>query len=55
MIYFCCDERRRNAVRAHATLNGIDFLEVVDDPATRPSSGSARCRALHQAPGHPLR
>ncbi len=34
MIYFCCDdERRRNAVQAHATLNGIDFLEVSDDPA----------------------
>lgn len=32
MIYFCCeDERRRNAVREHPTLNGIDFLEVSDD------------------------
>jgi len=32
MIYFCCDDdRRRNAVKAHDTLNGIDFLEVVDD------------------------
>jgi hypothetical protein len=28
--YFCCDERRRNEVLAHPTLNGIDFLEVVD-------------------------
>lgn len=34
MIYFCCeDERRRNAVRDHPTLNGIDFLEVKDDPS----------------------
>jgi hypothetical protein len=34
MIYFCCDDqRRRNAVQAHTTLNGIDFLEVSDDPA----------------------
>ncbi|HJU53444.1 MAG TPA: hypothetical protein VJ715_02690, partial [Pyrinomonadaceae bacterium] len=33
MIYFCCDEKRRNAVAAHATLNGIEFLEVSDDPA----------------------
>jgi hypothetical protein len=33
MIYFCCDERRRAAVRSHATLNGIDFLEVVDSEA----------------------
>ena len=32
-IYFCCDEFRRNAVRKHATLNGIDYLEVQDDPA----------------------
>jgi hypothetical protein len=33
VIYFCCDERRRQALRGHPTLNGIDFLEVVDDPA----------------------
>ncbi|HEX6649345.1 MAG TPA: hypothetical protein VF075_07390, partial [Pyrinomonadaceae bacterium] len=32
MIYFCCDdERRRNAVKNHPTLNGIDFLEVRDE------------------------
>lgn len=31
MIYFCCDERRREAVRLHGTLNGIDFLEVDPD------------------------
>jgi hypothetical protein len=30
--YFCCDERRRNDVLAHPTLNGIDFLEVLDNP-----------------------
>src|SRR5439155_7782635 len=29
--YFCCDDRRRDAVAAHKTLNGIDFVEVVDD------------------------
>lgn len=34
-IYVCCDERRRDAVRAQHTLkgvdfNGIDYLEVVD-------------------------
>lgn len=33
MNYFCCDERRRNSVAAHDTLNGIEFLEVSDDPA----------------------
>ena len=33
MIYHCCDQLRRNAVDAHATLNGIDYLEVVDKDA----------------------
>jgi len=33
MIYFCCDARRRQALRGPSTLNGIDFLEVVDDAA----------------------
>jgi hypothetical protein len=36
MTYFCCDERRRNAVRARQGLNGIDFLEV-DDERTEPA------------------
>jgi hypothetical protein len=31
MIYACCDERRRRAILEHPTLNGIDFLEVLDD------------------------
>ena len=30
MRYFCCDERRRAAVRAAAGVNGIEFVEVVD-------------------------
>lgn len=33
MRYFCCDELRRQLVRDHATLNGIDFLEVIDRAA----------------------
>ena len=33
MTYFCCDELRREAVRTHPTLNGIDFLEVIDRAA----------------------
>src|SRR5262245_40743328 len=33
MIYICCDERRRQALFGHPKLNGIDFLEVVDDQA----------------------
>lgn len=31
MNYFCCTETRRNAVKEHPVLNGIDFLEVLDD------------------------
>ncbi|MEO6672198.1 MAG: putative baseplate assembly protein [Ginsengibacter sp.] len=33
MNYFCCDEFRRNEVKHHPTLNGIDFLEVIDIPS----------------------
>jgi hypothetical protein len=33
LIYSCCDELRRTAVRAHPTLCGIDFLEVLDRAA----------------------
>jgi hypothetical protein len=43
MIYHCCDELRRNAVDAHATLNGIDYLEVLDNDAP---AGSPRQRTL---------
>ncbi|HEY2990886.1 MAG TPA: putative baseplate assembly protein [Candidatus Binatia bacterium] len=32
MIYFCCDQRRRDAARASA-VNGIDYLEVLDAEA----------------------
>ena len=32
MLYFCCDRRRRTAVRGSA-LNGIDFVEVLDHDA----------------------
>ena len=43
MIYHCCDELRRNAVADDPTLNGIDFLEVVDAAAP---AGSPRQRTL---------
>lgn len=33
MIYSCCTERRRQAILEHPTLNGIDFLEVLDNPS----------------------
>lgn len=29
--YFCCDEKRQNEVNKHKTLNGIAYLEVLDD------------------------
>lgn len=35
--YFCCDERRRDAVRRSASLNGIDFVEVADSDAPTPA------------------
>jgi uncharacterized phage protein gp47/JayE len=43
MIYHCCDALRREAVRAHPTLNGIDYLEVLDNDAP---AGSFRQRTL---------
>ena len=47
MIYFCCDdERRRNAVKAHPTLNGIDFLEVRDE-VTDPLEQRQRTLLVH--------
>ena len=36
MRYFCCDQRRRNAVEV-SSLNGIDFLEVLDTDAPDPA------------------
>lgn len=36
MIYHCCDTQRRNAVDAHPTLNGIDYLEVLDNESPEP-------------------
>src|SRR5262245_43541223 len=46
MNYFCCDERRRAAVLAHPTLNGIDFVEVLDDPAN-PSLEKQKLLQVH--------
>ena len=43
MIYHCCNQNRRNLVDAHATLNGIDYLEVLDRDAP---AGSPRQRTL---------
>lgn len=32
MNYYCCTDKRRSIVKEHETLNGIDFLEVKDNP-----------------------
>jgi hypothetical protein len=52
MIYFCCDELRRNAVDAHSTLNGIDYLEVLDRdvPAGSPRQQTLLVRCLKAIP-----
>jgi len=46
MIYHCCQEKRRNAVADHPTLNGIDYLEVLDQDAP-PGSPRQRTLMLH--------
>jgi hypothetical protein len=46
MIYACCDERRRRAILEHPTLNGIDFLEVLDD-ASLPNNQRQRTLFVH--------
>jgi hypothetical protein len=44
VIYFCCDDQpRRQAVKDHAWLNGIDFIEVSDEAWEPPE---ARQRTL---------
>jgi uncharacterized phage protein gp47/JayE len=43
MTYRCCDQHRRALVAAHPTLNGIDYLEVLDREAP---AGSPRQRTL---------
>ena len=50
--YTCCDDLRRNAVRAHPTLNGIDILEVLDReaPAGSPRQRTVLVRCLKPVP-----
>lgn len=53
--YLCCDERRREAVRATGVGNGIEFLEVVDG-AEVPAADRQRLVRVHflAAPGAAL-
>ena len=52
MIYTCCDENRRAAVDAHPTLNGIDWLEVLDRdaPPDSPRQQTLMLRLLKPVP-----
>lgn len=52
MIYHCCQENRRNAVAAHPTLNGIDYLEVLDHdaPLDSPRQRTLMLRLLKPVP-----
>jgi baseplate J-like protein len=47
MRYLCRDTRRRADVAKHPTLNGIDFLEVLDDPALPDQEKAQRLLAVH--------
>jgi hypothetical protein len=36
VIYECCTDLRRGLIEGNVNFNGIDFLEVLDDPSTPP-------------------
>ena len=46
MIYSCCDENRRAAVLGNPTLNGIDYLEVLDYNQVSGTPGTPPQRTL---------
>ncbi len=52
MIFTCCEENRRASVAAHPTLNGIDWLEVLDTeaPFTSPRQRTLMVRLLKPVP-----
>lgn len=52
MIYTCCEENRRASVDSHPTLNGIDWLEVLDTeaPFTSPRQRTLMLRLLKSVP-----
>ena len=52
MIYTCCEENRRAAVDVHPTLNGIDWLEVLDldAPLDSPRQQTLMVRLLKPVP-----
>ena len=52
MIYHCCDKLRRDRVLNETTLNGIDYLEVVDHnaPPDSPRQRTLLVRLLRPVP-----
>ncbi len=52
MIYTCCEENRRASVEVHPTLNGIDWLEVLDldAPLNSPRQQTLMLRLLKPVP-----
>jgi len=53
--YSCQKELRRQAVRDHATLNGIDYLEVLhtEAPPDSPCQRTLLVRCLKTLPAEP--
>ena len=47
MKYHCCDRYRRNAVEVHPTLNGMDYLEVLDRDLPETHEFRQRTLLLH--------
>ena len=47
MIYRCCNENRKGAVLNNPNLNGIDYLEVLDNDAIPLNSPRQRTLLLH--------
>ena len=53
MIFNCCEENRKAAVAGNPTINGIDYLEVLDHaaiPARKPAAADAAGHCLKPAP-----
>ena len=46
MNYFCCQDRRRDAIAAQHSINGIDFLEVLDN-SSLPQNQRQRTLFVH--------
>jgi len=52
MKYTCCEENRRASIESHPTLNGIDWLEVLDTdaPTDSPRQQTLMLRLLKPVP-----